>query len=176
MLTTDRQCRTKSVAPAADYQDGYAETAEQLRALAAGLSAMVETYEASPRSLDDVIAAGGGAAGHAETVIMDVYELMKCRVFAEQTPLQANPEVWVAFQVQRPEFISFFETVRAALETYSEILQMYQHVSGKAEYGARPGELHGFRQDKHVQVEERRYCITAVREFSAKFSAMLAVL
>jgi hypothetical protein len=93
---------------------------------------------------------------------------MKRRVFAEETPLQANPEVWTAFQEQRPEFISFFETVRAALETYGEILRMYQHVSGHAEYGAR--------QDKHVQVEERRYCITAVREFSAKFSAMLAVL
>jgi hypothetical protein len=176
MLTTDRQCRMESVAPAAGHQDGYAETAEQLRALAAGLSAMVETYEASPRSLDDVIAAGGGAAGHAETVIMKIYELMKGRVFAEQTPLQANPEVWAAFQEQRPEFISFFETVRAALETYSDILRMFQHVSGQAEYGVRPGELGGFRQDKHVQVEERRYCIIAVREFSAKFSAMLAVL
>jgi hypothetical protein len=173
---TDRQCRTEPVAQAPGHQDGYAETAEQLRALAAGLSEMAETYEASPRSLDDVIAAGEGAAGHAEAVIMDVYELMKRRVFAEQTPLQANPEVWEAFQEQRPEFISFFETVRAALETYSEILRMYQHVSGQADYGVRPGELDGFRQDKHVQVEERRNCINAVREFSAKFSAMLAVL
>lgn len=137
---------------------------------------MVDAYEARPRSLDDVIAAGTEAAGHAEIVLMNVYELMKRRVFAEETPLQANPEVWAAFQEQRPEFISFFETARAALETYSEILRMYQHVSSQAEYGARPGELDGVRQDKHVQIDERRRCITAVREFSAKFSAMLAVL
>jgi hypothetical protein len=176
MLTTDRQCRTEPVTLAAAHQDGYAEIVEQLRVLAARLSAMAQAYEASPRSLDDVIAAGGGAAGYAETVIMNAYELMERRVFAEETPLQANPEVWAAFQEQRPEFISFFETVRAALETYSEILRMYQHVSGQAEYGARPGELDGVRQDKRVQVEERRYCIAAVREFSAKFSAMLAIL
>jgi hypothetical protein len=176
MLTTDRQGRTDAVAPAAGHHEGYAETAEQLRAQAAGLSAMVEAYEASPRSLDDVIATGAGAPGHAETVIMSVYELMQRRVFAEETPLQANPEVWAAFQEQRPEFISFFERVRAALETYSDILRIYQQVSGQDDYGARPGELDGVRQDKRVQVEERRHCITAVREFSAKFSAMLVVL
>ena len=176
MLTTDRPCRTDAVAPATRHHDGYAETAEQLRTQAAGLSAMVEAYEASPRSLDDVIATGAGAAGHAETVIMSIYELMKRRVFAEEGPLQANPEVWAAFQEQRPEFISFFERARAALETYSEILRMYQQVSGQVDYGARPGELDGVRHDKHVQVEERRHCIIAVREFSAKFSAMLAVL
>jgi hypothetical protein len=77
MLTTDRQCRTESVAPATGHQDGYAEIAEQLRALAAGLSAIVEAYETSPRSLDNVITADGGVARHAETVIMNVYELMK---------------------------------------------------------------------------------------------------
>jgi hypothetical protein len=137
---------------------------------------MVGAYEASPRSLDDVIAAGGGAAGNAETVIMNVYELMKRRVFGEESPLQANPEVWAAFQAQQQEFISFFESVRAALETYGEVLRIYQHVSGQAAYGARPGELDGVRQDKYVQIDERRHCITAVREFSAKFSAMLAVL
>ena len=53
---------------------------------------------------------------------------------------------------------------------------MYLQVSGQVEYGARLGELNGVRHDKHVQVEERRHCIVAVREFSAKFSAMLAVL
>lgn len=176
MLTTDRHCRPTAVAPAAGQRDGYAETVRQLRALASGLAAMVEAYEASPRSLDDVLTAGTGVAGHAETVILHVYELMKHRVFAEEAPLQANPEVWKAFQEQRPEFISFFETARAAVETYSDILRMYQHVSGQAEYGARPGELDGVRQDKRVQIDERRHCITAVREFSAKFSAMLAVL
>lgn len=176
MLTTDRKCRAEPAALAAGHQDGYVETAVELRALASRLSAMVEAYEASPRSLDNVIAAHGGAAVHAETVIMNVYELMQRRVFAEETPLRANPEVWAAFQDQQPEFISFFETVRTALETYSEILRIYQHVSGLAEYGTRPGELDGVRRDKHVQVEERRQCINAVREFSAKFSAMLAVL
>lgn len=176
MVTTDRLPRAETAAVSASRQDGYAETAAQLRALSAGLSAMAEAYEASPRSLDNVVTGDGGVAGHAETMIMSVYELMKRLVFTEETPLQANPEVWAAFQEQQPEFIGFFETVRAALETYSEVLRIYRHVSGQAEYGTRPGELDGVRQDKHVQVEERRRCITAVRDFSAKYSAMLAVL
>jgi len=187
----DRSCRAELDTPArgadpsasrppvpaeAGHRDGYAETAAGLRALAARLRAMVEAYEASPRCLDDVISSGLGTAGHAETVIMNVYELMKRRVFAEESPLRVSPEVWAAFQQQQPEFISFFETARIALETYGEILRIYQRVSGAAERSARAGELDGVRQDKHVQVEERRQCITAVREFSGKLSAMLAVL
>jgi len=187
----DRSCRAGLDTPArganpsagrlpipaeAGHQDGYAETAEDLRALAERLRAMVEAYEASPRCLDEVISSGPGTAGRAETVIMNVYELMKRRVFAEESPLRVSPEVWAAFQQQHPEFISFFETARTALETYGEILHVYQQVSGAAERSVRPGELDGVRQDKHVQVEERRQCITAVREFSGKLSAMLAML
>lgn len=176
MLTTDRRSRAGSAAPPADHRDRYAETTEQLRALARGLSAIVAAYEASPRALDVAIEAGADAAGHAETIIMNVYDVMKRQVFAAEGPLQANPEVWDAFQEQRAEFIGFFESVRAALETYTMILRVYQDVSGHPHYGARPGELNGVRRDKHVQVEERRYCITSLREFSAKFSAMLGVL
>lgn len=160
----------------AGHRDGYAETAADLRALAARLRVMVESYESRPRCLGDVISSGPGTAGYAETVIMNVYELMKRRVFAEESPLRVSPELWTAFQQQQPEFISFFETACTALETYGEILRIYQQVSGAAERSARPGELDGIRQDKHVQVEERQQCITAVREFSGKLSAMLAVL
>lgn len=176
MLTTDRRSRTGLAASPANDRDGYAETAQQLLALAGGLSAMVEAYEASPRALDDAIVADPGDTWHAETVIMNVYYVMKRLVFADEAPLQANPEVWAAFQEQRAEFIGFFESARAALETYTMVLRMYQEVSGDPGYGARPGELDGVRRDKHVQVEERRNCITAFREFSAKFSAMLGVL
>jgi hypothetical protein len=173
MLTT---AQPGLVAAAADQRDRYEEMARQLRTLAMTLNAMVENYEASPQSLDSAISAAGGEAGHVETVIMHVYELMKHRVLGEESPLRANPEVWASFREQQPEFIIFFGSARIALEMYGEILRMYQQVSGQAAYGAQPGELDGVRQDKHVQVEERRQCITAIREFSGKFIAMLAVL
>lgn len=173
MLTT---AHPGLVAAAANQRDGYEEMARQLRTVAMMLNAMVENYEASPQSLDGVISVAGGEVGHVETVIMRAYELMKHQVLGEESPLRANPEVWASFQEQQPEFISFFGSARIALEMYSEILRMYQQVSRQAAYGARPGELDGVRQDKHVQVEERWRCITAVREFSGKFTAMLAVL
>ncbi len=109
-------------------------------------------------------------------MIMNVYSLMKRRVFTEESPLRVRPEVWAAFQQQQPEFISFFDTACTSLEIYREILRIYQRVSGAADCPDRPGELDGIRQDKHVQVEERRLCITAVRDFSSKLSAMLVVL
>jgi hypothetical protein len=172
MLTT---AQPGLVAAAAEQRDGYEEMARQLRTLAMTLNAMAEDYEACPQSLDGAISAGG-ESGHVETVIMHVYELMKHRVLGEESPLRANPEVWASFQGQQPEFIAFFGSARIALEMYGEILRMYRQVSSQAAYGARPGELDGVRRDKHVQVEERRHCITAIREFSGKFTAMLAVL
>ena len=69
---------------------------------------------------------------------------MNWQVFAERAPLQANPEVWAAFQEQQPEFIRFFRAVQAALEVYGETLRIYQQVSGEAGYGARPGDLDVF--------------------------------
>jgi hypothetical protein len=172
MLTDDWQHPEPTARPGDDTRR-YAETAERLRALAARLSAEVEAYESSPRALDNAIVLG---RGNAESVITSIFELMKWQVFAERAPLQANPEVWIAFQEQQPEFIRFFRAVQAALEVYGEILRIYQAVSGETGYGARPGDLDGVRRDKHVQVEERAHCIAAVREFSGKFSAMLAVL
>lgn len=160
----------------AGRRDEYEETVADLRALSARLRAMVDSCEASPRCLDTVISPGPGTAGQSETVIMNVYEFMKRRVFTEESPLRVSPEVWTAFQQQQPEFIGFFETACTALETYSEILCNYRRVSGAADRPARPGELDGICRDKHVQVEERRQCIAAVREFSSKLSAMLAVL
>jgi hypothetical protein len=154
----------------------YQQTAVDLRALAARLQATVDSYEASPRGLDTDISSGPETAGQAETMIMNVYSLMRRQVFNEESPLRVSPEVWTAFQRQQPEFISFFETACTALETYSEILCIYQRVSGAADRPAQPGDLDGIRRDKHVQVEERRQCIAAVREFSSKLSAMLAVL
>jgi hypothetical protein len=175
MLTDDWQHPEPAVRPGDDARR-YAETAARLRALAARLSADVEAYESSPRALDNAIVLGRGEAGNAESVITSIFELMKWQVLAERAPLQANPEVWAAFQEQQPEFIRFFRAVQAALEVYGETLRIYQQVSGEAGYGARPGDLDGVRRDKHVQVEERAHCIAAVREFSGKFSAMLAVL
>lgn len=113
---------------------------------------------------------------NTESVITAIFERMKWQLFAERAPLQVNPEVWAAFQEQRPEFIRFFRAAQAALEVYGETPRMYQQVSGEAGYGARPGDLDGVRRDKHVQVEERAHCIADVREFSGRFWAMLAVL
>jgi hypothetical protein len=55
-------------------------------------------------------------------------------------------------------------------------LDHYKHATAPALQCWDAFSIAGPLQNKHVQVEERRQCITAIREFSGKFTAMLAVL
>ena len=101
---------------------------------------------------------------------------MKTRVYAEDSPLRADHDVWAAFEEQKDEFIGFYKAALTALEIYREVLQTYSLVNTAA--GPRPqrGDLKRIQRDKQVQVAERTGCIEAVGDFHGKFSGMLTIL
>jgi hypothetical protein len=148
----------------------------ELRELDDRLGAIVDVYEEKPKAID---AGGPGAASSAadvEAMITVVYRVMKTRVYAEDSPLRADIDMWVAFREQKDEFIDFYKSALRALETYQEVLRV--HGLMKTDAGPRPGRggLERVRRDKRIQVAERDGCIEAVSDFHAKFSAMLTVL
>jgi hypothetical protein len=144
---------------------------DDLRELVERLSTMVEAYQEKPSAIDtDVI------DSTIRAVITDIYCTMKSSVYADDSPLRAEREVWDAFQEQQDEFIDFYKSAQRALEAYKEVLQFYNLVMGQARVQPQLGDLQRIRQDKHAHVEERDECIEAVSDFYGKFCAMLTVI
>ena len=152
------------------------ELKDELRGIEERLRAMLDVYEENPSAIDSGLLSTTGRAVDVRAAVIDAYRTMKTRVYAEDSPLRADHDVWAAFEEQKDEFIGFYKSALTALEIYREVLQTYSLVNTAA--GPRPqrGDLKRIQQDKQVQVAERGGCIDAVGDFHGKFSAMLTIL
>ena len=151
------------------------EVREELRKADERLRAIVRTYEEKPSAIDSVILGITERTTSVETVVTGTFRLLQARVYAKDSPMRSDRDVWEAFREQKDEFIGFYKSALTALEAYGEVLQAYCAVKRKS-VPPQPGDLERIRQDKHVHLEERAACIEAISDFQAKFSAMLAVL
>lgn len=147
---------------------------DELRETAALLQVLVDAYQERPSELDRCLL---GIADHAldvEATITEIYRLVKKRVYAEDSSLRADSEVWEAFSGEKDEFFDFYKAALKALETYKAVLHAYALMNDD---GSRPrrGDLERIRQDRRALVEERDLCIEAVSHFHGKFSGMLTV-
>ncbi len=148
----------------------------ELRECAERLRLLVAAYEGNPSALDGDTLYRPEGAENAETAVTDIYRIMKEKVFSESSPLQAERNLWEVFRQQEEEFVSFYETAVMALEVYAEVLRVYRQLCLDTRLQPQHGELERICEDSYVHVQERRKCIEAVRNFWAKFSAMLTVL
>jgi hypothetical protein len=137
---------------------------------------MLEVYEENPSAIDSGLLSTVGRAVDVRAAVTDAYRIMKTQVYAEDSPLRADHDVWAAFEEQKDEFIGFYKSALTALEIYREVLQTYSLVNTAAEPRPQRGDLKRIQQDKQVQVAERTRCIEAVGDFHGKFSAMLTIL
>ena len=172
METTDDPYSTV----AAGQADARHKLNDELLQISERLSVMVDAYEEKPSTIDIDILNATDCTVDIEAAITKVYRVMKTRVYAEDSPLRADEDVWEAFKEQQDEFIVFYKSALKALDIYKEVLQAYSLVQGKARRRPRHGHLERIRQDKHAHVAERAGCIEAVNDFHSKFSAMLTVL
>jgi hypothetical protein len=161
---------------AADQQAERGKLENDLHALDERLRRMLDVYEENPSAIDSGLFNHAGRLVDVQATITDVYRIMKTRVYAENSPLRADHDVWPAFLEQKEEFIGFYKSALAALEVYREVLWTYGFGKTAAESGPQHGDLRRIQQDKQVQVAERADCIEAVSDFHGKFSAMLLVL
>ena len=148
----------------------------KLRDIAGRLQAMVEACQERPSAIDYIVLDPADPTMDIETMICDVYRIMKTYVYAKDSPLRIDIDMWEAFKEQEDEFKEFYRSALKALETYREVLWAYRVV--KSDVGFRPqrGDLQRIQQDKQAHVEERDSCIEAVADFQGKFSAMLTAL
>jgi len=159
----------------ADYTDAdnvkiaLLELGEQLKAL-------VDTYEEKPGVIDMHVLNTTSQAVDVEAMIIKVYRVMKRRVFTDESPLQVDTDLWQAFREQQDEFLEFYKFALNAVEVYKEVLRYYTLVKDGARLYPQHGDLEGIRQDNRAYMAERDDCITAVSNFSGKFSAMLIAL
>lgn len=148
----------------------------ELREVDQRLRAMLDDYQEKPSRIDCGILTATDRATGIGSVIGDIYWIMKGRVYAEDSPLQVDGGMWEAFKEQEDEFLDFYKVALNALETYTQVLRVYNFVIGKAERQPELGVLERIRRDEHAHVEERDQCIEAISDFHGKFSAMLAIL
>lgn len=140
------------------------------------LRAMLDVYEENPSAIDGGLLSNTDRAVDVRASVVDAYRIMKTQVYAEDSPLRADHDVWTAFSEQQDEFTGFYKSALTALEIYREVLQTYSLVNAAAKPRPKRGDLKQVRQDKQVQVAERTGCIEAVGDFYGKFSAMLTIL
>jgi len=153
------------VSPGADVRAGLRAADERLRA-------MLLTYEERPGEIDEALGAAAAGPG-IERTLTGIFRLLQEQVYADDSPLRLDDQdAWEAFRWQREEFLGFYASALAAVETYREVLQAHPVVLRKL----RPGSLKRLRSDVHVLIGERTACVAAFREFQAKFSSMLTVL
>jgi len=160
----------------ADYPDVRYKLNDELHELDARLQTMVDAYQEKPSVIDNAILDNTSYAVDVDRVITEVYQIMKTRIYAQDSPLRADTDVWEAFKEQKDEFIDFYKSALRALETYREVLQAYNLMNREASPLLQRGDLERIRQDKRTHVEERERCIKAISEFHGKFSAMLVIL
>jgi hypothetical protein len=161
---------------AGDQRAAPGELKDALRGMEERLRAMLEVYEENPSAIDSGLLSTTGRAVDVRAAVIDAYRVMKAQVYAEDSPLRADHDVWAAFEEQKDEFIGFYKSALIALEIYREVLQTYSLVNTAAEPRPQRGDLKRIQQDKQVQVAERTGCIEAVGDFHGKFSAMLTIL
>jgi hypothetical protein len=163
---------TEATGIRADADPGVAET---LREADERLRAMVCAYEENPSAIDNGVLNTGRRARSVEAEITGTFRLLQAKVYAEDSPIRADRDIWEAFREQRDEFAGFYRSALTALEAYHEVLQAYGAVKQRSQL-PQPGDLERIRRDKHVHLEERAACIQAVSDFQRKFSAMIVVL
>jgi hypothetical protein len=161
---------------AGDQRAAPGELKDELRGMEERLRAMLEVYEENPSAIDSGLLSTTGRAVDVRAAVIDAYRIMKTKVYAEDSSLRADHDVWAAFEEQKDEFIGFYKSALIALEIYREVLQTYSLVNTAAEPQPQRGDLKRIQQDKQVQVAERTGCIEAVGDFHGKFSAMLTIL
>jgi hypothetical protein len=156
--------------------DARRKLKDDLREIGERLRVRVDAYQEKPDVIDSDVLNDSDHASDIETTIIEVYRIMKAHVYAEDSPLRVNDDLWEASREQEDEFIDFYTSALMALETYREVLRAYILLKGEA--GSRPqrGDLERIRQDEHAQVKERARCIEAIRDFQEKLSATLTVL
>jgi hypothetical protein len=147
-----------------------------LREVDERLRVIVEACQEMPSVIDGYILDSANSVISVETTIVQAHQIMKERVYAEDSPLRASSDVWEAFIEQKDEFQAFYVSALKALEIYKEVLRAYNLFKSVTKPLLAKGDLERIRQDKRTHVDERQECITAVSEFHSKFSAMLAVL
>jgi hypothetical protein len=148
---------------------------EALREADGILRAMVRAYEEEPSAIDGSALNNTGPVMSLEGAITGTFRLLDARVYAKNSPIRSDGDIWEAFGEQREEFIGFYRSALAALEAYREVLQAYCAVKRRCA-APQPGDLQWIRWDKRVQLEERDACIQAFTDFQRKFSAMIVVL
>jgi len=148
----------------------------ELLGLGQQLEALIDRYEEKPSVIDVGFLDTAGRAGDVEAMITEIYRVMRNRVFADESPLRVDADLWRAFREQQDEFLEFYKYALNAVEVHKEMLRHYRLVKDEARLRPRHGDLEGVRQDSRAYMAERDECITAVSNFSAKFSAMLVVL
>ena len=152
------------------------ELKDELRGIERRLRDILDVYEENPGAMDSGLLSINDRAVDVRAAVIGAYRIMKTRVYAEDSRLRADHDVWTAFSEQRDEFAGFYRSALTALEIYREVLQTYSLVNRAAKPRPRRGDLKQIQQDKQVQVAERTRCIEAVGDFHSKFSAMLAIL
>ncbi len=160
----------------ADATDAYQKLGNELHGIDARLRTIVEAYEEMPNIIDSGELSVTDRTRGVEVMVTAVYRTMRSLVYAEDSPLRADRDVWDAFKEQRSEFIFFYRSALRELETYKEVLMAYRQM--KDDFRPRPqcGDLEQLRQDTQTLVEARESCIEAISNFHGKFSAMLTVL
>src|SRR5690349_20816729 len=101
------------------------ELIDELRELDERLRTMVDEYEAKPSAFDISLKATGTAVD-IETAITEVYRIMKTRVYAEDSPLRVESDIWEPFDDQKDEFFDSYKSAVMALETYKEVFETYE--------------------------------------------------
>lgn len=148
----------------------------ELLELGEQLKALVDTYEEKPGVIDMDVLNTTSRAVDVEATITKVYRVMKSRVFTDKSPLRVDTDLWQAFREQQDEFLEFYKYALNAVEVHRELLRYYRLVKDEARLRPQHGDLEGIRQDNRAYTAERDECITAVSNFSGKFSAMLIAL
>src|SRR5215813_1298452 len=149
---------------------------DDLREIDERLQAMIDTYHEKPSLIDGDVLNATDHVSDIEVTITEVYRIMKTRVYAENSPLRVDDDLWEASREQKDEFISFYKSALMALETYREVLRAYNFMKDEAGLKPERGDLERIRQDEHTQVNERAECIGAITDFQGKFSATITVL
>jgi hypothetical protein len=154
----------------------YSDLVRTLRSFDRHFRANLESYEEIPRTLDEALANVAENAVNPEELLEELHCLMRTSVFADHSPLRANPSVWDAFKQQHDEFICFYRPARHGLEIYAEVLRAYSRSRLVKKESLQHGYIERICQEKSTQVLTRNRCIESIRHLSDKFSAMITVL
>ena len=151
-------------------------SAADLRRADARLKVAVDVLEERLGALDLAAPRQPGYHAEVEGEIFHAHEVLCAHAYAENGALRQDEDIGEAFAGQRGEFLSFYQRALRSLDLYREISAAYAALWPGDRTPLRPGGLAEMRQDLKVCLAERDECISTLRDFREKFSAMLAVL